>query len=135
MRNLNKRLLFQQWLDCFNPSIICLQETHSTSEHEIEQWFKDTSYSIASSLGSINSAGVAILFKNTIKCEQSWRDKAGCFIISDLNLRNCTIRIVNIYGPHNQKDRIQYFESLYQVLDPNTPTFFVETLTLYPVTL
>ena len=70
-------MTFQQWLDCFNPSIICLQGTHSTSEHEIKQWFKDTSFSIASSPGSIHSAGVLILFKNTIKCEQSWRDKFG----------------------------------------------------------
>ena len=125
-------MTFQQWLDCFNPSIICLQGTHSTSEHEIKQSFKDTSYSIASSPGSINSVGVAILFKNTIKCEQSWRNKAGRFIISDLNLGNYTIRIVNVYGPNKQKDGIHYFESLYQALDPNTPTFFCGDFNVVP---
>ena len=76
--------------------------------------------------------GVAILFKNTIKCEQSWRNKAGRFIISDLNLGNYTIRIVNIYGRNNQKDGIQYFETLYEALDPNTPTIFCGDFNVVP---
>ena len=35
----------------------------------------------------------------------------------ETNLGYHTIRIVNIYGPNNQKDGIQYFESLYQALE------------------
>ena len=38
LRNVRNRKTLFSWLNCAKPDIICLQETHSTSEDEFKAW-------------------------------------------------------------------------------------------------
>lgn len=44
LRNALNRETMVQWLNCFRPEIVCLQETHATSLDEFSGWFANTNY-------------------------------------------------------------------------------------------
>ena len=51
-----------QWLNCFRPEIVCLQETHATSIQEFSSWFAGTGYNCISSAGTTEVVVLACLF-------------------------------------------------------------------------
>ena len=129
-RSLQNRQTFMSWVNCFGPDIICLQETHSTSEREFTGWFSPNNvninntkykYKCISSPGTIRSSGVAILLKSNFQVVKQWRDDSGRLIVAELARDNFNFQVGCLYGPNNKDDGAQFFESLYQAIDPAIP--------------
>ena len=80
------------WLNCFEPDLICMQETHATSEKELDLWFSKNNlninnklnYQSNSSPSTTRSAGVALLYKPCFQVVKKVRDEAGRLIIAEL---------------------------------------------------
>ena len=130
LRSLQNRQTFMSWVNCFGPDIICLQETHSTSEREFTGWFSPNNvninntkykYKCISSPGTIRSSGVAILLKSNFQVVKQWRDDLGRLIVAELARDNFNFQVGCLYGPNNKDDGAQFFESLYQAIDPAIP--------------
>ena len=69
------------------------------------------------SFGSNRSKGVGIIVLNdNIKVEKFHLDTEGRLIYIDINYNNVQFRIVNIYAPNNDDDRIEFFDDLYPIL-------------------
>ena len=68
LRTLSHRQTLMEWLNCFGPDFVCLQETHSKTEEEFSSWFSKSNlniqnkfeYKCISSPGRARSCGVAI---------------------------------------------------------------------------
>ena len=129
LRSLENRLTLIAWLNCFQPSIVCLQETHSTSEKEFSDWFSgtnpsttNTNYKCISSPGTARSRGVAILYRpEALSVVSSWKDDSGRLVIAEFSRNNLNFQVASLYGPNNKKDGSLFFESFYQALDPDLP--------------
>lgn len=126
----NRQTLFE-WLNCFGPDIICLQETHSTSEAEFSDWVLDASlfgqnaltYKCVSVPGTAHSSGVAILFRSSITMAHSFKDTEGRLVIGNFCYHEYQFQLACLYGPNNHVAGKAFFESFYQALDPDLPTF------------
>ena len=106
-------------------SIICLQDTHFTSDIEpfIEtQW----GYNCVFNSYSSNSRGVAIFFNNDfeLKLHREKKDNERNLIALDLSIEEHRVTLVNIYGPNtdcpdffvNIRDCFLEFDNDYYVL-------------------
>ena len=99
-------------------SIILLQETHFYNVNNIllikSMFDSERCYF---SFGSNRSKGVGIIVLNdNIKVEKFHLDPEGRLIYIDINYNNVQFRIVNIYAPNNDDDRIEFFDDLYPIL-------------------
>ena len=116
LRSLQNRQTFMSWVNCFGPDIICLQETHSTSEKEFTGRFfpnnvniNNTKYKCISSPGTIRSSGVAILLKSNFQVVKQWRDDLGRLIVAELARDNFNFQVGCLYGPNSKDDGAQFF--------------------------
>ena len=124
----NRSLLFS-WLNCSHFHFICLQETHSISEAEFEAWVQDAidqgvlrrQYKCISSPGTARSSGVAILYHPESSMSHCSRDSGGRLVCAEFLWGDIAFQLANIYGPNSKRDGDLFFESLYSVLDPDTP--------------
>ena len=132
LRNVCNRQTLFSWLNCAKPDIICLQETHSTSEEEFRTWItKETNnnnnqqqYSVVSSPGSARRAGVAILFKPCFKIKDTRKDRHGRLIIASFGHDEVEspFQVLNVYGPNQKRPGEEFFASLPPFVDPTLPT-------------
>jgi exonuclease III len=134
LRAPNNRATLFSWLNYVQADIICLQETHSTSVAEFESWvlFETNAgnnlqqYSVISSPGSVRSAGVAVLYKPSLKLDATFRDDVGRLVIAHFSDPSCDsspFQMVNIYGPNRRQLGEDLFTSILQQIDPSLPTF------------
>ena len=132
LRSLSNRQTLISWVNCFGPDIICLQETHSTSEKEFADWFStfnnniDNSkykYKCISSPGTAHSSGVGILFKPSLSLINQQRDEVGRLIVAEFARDNFNFQVGCLYGPNNKESGAEFFQSLYQAIDSTLPTF------------
>lgn len=103
-----KRETFIQWLNCFRPDIVCVQETHATSILEFTNWFHNFPYQCLSSPGTNRSCGVGILIHRSFKIEQNWRDTDGRYICGELSKQNLSFRVHCLYGPNTCSERDKF---------------------------
>ena len=115
---------FKNWLQCFKPALVCLQETHSISTNEFETWFKDSPYQCISSPGTNRSCGVGILFKNSFTIEKTWHDTDGRYVCAELSKQNLNFRLHCLYGLNTQTAGTNFFGSLSTYIDPLIINFF-----------
>lgn len=115
---------FKQWLQCFKPELVCVQETHAISIVEFSSWFANTQYKCVSSPGSNRSCGVGILINNSFSIDQSWHDTDGRYTCVELSKQNFVFRLHCIYGPNTKNEGINFFGSLFRYIDPLIPNFF-----------
>jgi exonuclease III len=134
LRAPNNRATLFSWLNCVQADIICLQETHSTSVAEFESWvlFETNAgnnlqqYSVISSPGSVRSAGVAVLYKPSLKLDATFHDDVGRLVIAHFSDPSCDsspFQVVNIYGPNRRQLGEDFFTSILPQIDPSLPTF------------
>ena len=129
LRTLSHRQTLMEWLNCFGPDIVCLQETHAVSEDEFSTWFSVSNsqfknkykYKCISSPGRVRSCGVAILYKPFLKLKHSIRDTDGRLVIGTFNAYGSDFQLVCLYGPNNKIAGNAFFESFFQALDPDMP--------------
>ena len=95
-----KRCRVSDWVKKQDPSICCLQETHSrpkdTSSLKMKGW-----RTIYHSNGPQKKAGVAVLISDKLKFipKTVVRDEEGRYIILKGSLQQEDLRILNIYAP------------------------------------
>ena len=111
LRDKNKRRQLFLWLREKTPSIIYLQETHSTP-NDVLCWTNEWGAKALWSHGSSNSKGTAILFNskfafNIVKYEC---DTNGRSVVVDLNVNDKLFTLVNIYAPND--DSPQFFKEI-----------------------
>lgn len=84
---------------------------HSTRETEI-CWQSEWGYSAIFTNFSSSRAGVSILFKNNFHFQISkyFVDPEGRFIISDIEIQDKTLTLLNIYAPN--KDEPTFFQNV-----------------------
>ena len=90
------------WLKKKQLSIYFLQEVHSTKKSGI-YWHSEWGYSTIFTEFSSSKAGVGILFNNNFqfKIQKCLMDPGGRFIIADIETKERTLTLVNIYAPNN----------------------------------
>ena len=131
LRDQAKRACLFQWLNCFRPSIVCLQETHSRSHAEFVRWLRDLThagqnqagYKVVSSPGAVRSRGVAILYLPHAQVKLSRHDPDGRFVLALCLVAEFSFQLLNIYAPNARLDNIAFIESLYPYVDPVVPVF------------
>ncbi|VDI76277.1 exodeoxyribonuclease III [Mytilus galloprovincialis] len=107
-----KRNAVFYWCKKKNIDVICLQETHSSSDVETK-WKNEWKGESFWNHGSSNSKGVAILFSEKFKFEitETGRDSIGRTISVHVKTPgNNGIFIYNIYAPNLAGDRKSFFE-------------------------
>ena len=121
LRALTNRQTLMSWLNCFAPDIVCLQETHSTSEEEFSQWFSVSNldienknkYKCISSPGTVRSSGVAILYKPDFEVLSTSRDQAGRLVTIDFCHSGYSFQVVCVYAPNTKNPAQTFFESFF----------------------
>ena len=108
------------WLNCFQPDLVCLQETHSKTIAEFSTWFSHQSsssinkhhYHFISSPGTIRSRGVAILYLPKFRLLSHRCDSQGHLVVGKFSFEECIFQLVCLYGLNNKKDGAAFFESI-----------------------
>ena len=103
-----KRKTLANWLNSHHPSILFLQETHST-DGTIKTWENDFNCEIYSSHGTTKSQGVAILIPRNIphKVNHKIADVDGRYVILDITIYEETIILASVYFPTKDKEKMQ----------------------------
>lgn len=129
LREATHRNVLFSWLNCCKFSIVCLQETHSTSELEFNTWVEQETvnsnnlggYACVSSPGTARSSGVAILYRPQFKLGGCTRDESGRLVTCTFEWADYQFQVANVYGPNSKRAGGEFFESLYTVLDSDIP--------------
>lgn len=110
-RDKNKRRECFLWLQEKKPSIIFLQETHSTSS-DISLWTNEWGAKALWSHGSSNSRGTAILFNKNLNISilKCMCDPNGRYVIVDVKILDKVFTLINIYAPND--DCPQFFTQI-----------------------
>ena len=130
LRNSTQRSVLFSWLSCFSPSIVCLQETHATSQAEMEQWLdvendhdnNKPAYKVLSSPGSTRSRGVAVLYHPSLTVLSSSADSQGRLQVIHFSFLSIPFQLVNVYGPNQKNAGIEFFQSILPMLNVSLPT-------------
>lgn len=130
LRNSSKRKVLFSWLSCFSPTLVCLQETHSTSSAEFDHWVRTETdnqnnkprYLALSSPGSARSRGVAILYSPCLTICKSATDSDGRLQVVQFSHNSTVFQLVNLYGPNQRKSGTAFFSSIPPFLDMSLPS-------------
>ena len=124
MRDQSKRLGLVQWLRSLpvTVDVVCLQETHCTSDSECSSWLSSSGFSCAVSPGSVKSCGCIVLYRPILSLVNSWCDPEGRFLQCEFSLRAKTFRVVCLYAPNRNPARDQFFDDVSSRVDPTVPT-------------
>ena len=124
LRDNKTRYDYFNWLKSRPIGIDFLQETHCHLRKEAIKWGREWSSQQEDSywsLGTNRSKGVAILFHPRLReigisISHVLLDSNGRYIKLILKIRNCTFRVLNVYAPNNERDRVNFFLSLHDIL-------------------
>ena len=127
LRTADDRATLFQWGNCAKTYFMWLHETHSISEEEFLSWLdyaissgsNKFGYKWISSPGTILSCEVAILYNPGYDVVSFSRDQDGRLLCVEFSKDGNLIQLVNIYAPSYAKPASAFFESLYQLLDPD----------------
>ena len=119
-----KRLSFMNWLNGqqLGQYIVCLQETHLSDDSGLKQMLRGSNMSFSASHSTNHSAGVAIIFPNSFKIEQT-HCVEGRFLMLKLSSSFETFNVCSVYAPNHNNLKHPFFEDLEELVDPAVPTF------------
>ena len=119
LKDKKKRLAVFAWLHSLNLDIIFLQETHCHLRKEEKIWTREWGSQCFWSRGTNNSRGVAILFnKYKYVTENVSIDSNGRYIHCDLIVGENRYKMINIYAPNDEYERVQFINRLNSWIDP-----------------
>ena len=112
------------WLKSRPIGIDLLQETHCHLRKEAAKWGREWSSNPKDSywsLGTNRSKGVTILFHPKLReagidISHVKTDSNGRYIKLILKIGNCIFRVLNIYAPNKERDRVNFFINLHDIL-------------------
>ena len=125
LRDSVKRENIFKWLKSKNPDIVFLQETHCHLKKDVNQWSKEWSGSKSYnywSLGTSRSKGAAILLSKNL-CERNITvtnvviDPNGRSVKLILHINDRKYRLINIYAPNHEAERVNFFINLQYLID------------------
>ena len=124
LRDKSKRIDVLTYFNNFNPSILCLLDTHLIKSDENDLSVLSGADCFISG-SKTNSRGVAILIKNNFKYKihDIQCDLDGNLLIVDLNIASISVRLVNIYGPN--LDTPDFFQNLSEIIEQNKQDYLV----------
>lgn len=109
-----------QFLKSQSTDVICLQETHLTAKQEYAFCLYAQGYTLLFSHGTSRSAGVLIgICRNKGISILNHKAISPHLMLTDLNIGDDLIRIINIYAPIDHKERQQLFCDLDQLVIPD----------------
>ena len=122
--NIRKRTDVFSWIKEKKASVVCLQETHTTKDDEVN-WVDEWGGTCYFSHHSNRSAGVCIMFSQGLDfiLHKSIIHEEGRYIILDVTLYKQRLTLVNIYG-HNT-DEAYFFQDIHQKIGTMFNTSFV----------
>lgn len=123
-RNRGEQALIDIMLSKFN--VIYIQETHVHNETQISRLSKIWRGPSYWDLGRFKSCGVAILIKENFpfKVTQIQKSNIGRYIIIDGILGDNKIRLINVYFPNTDKQRIDLINKL-KTITPTTSALII----------
>ena len=116
LSNFKKRRAIFAWCRKQNANIIFLQETHSTGNNE-KQWKAEWGAPLELAHESSGSRGVAILFRKGFDCKiiKKVIDPNGRYISIEVQINDKKYFLVNVYGPNNDNQAVQFYDHLIDV--------------------
>ncbi len=124
MREDVKRKAVITYLREHNFDIIFLQETHCHLNSERKKWSLEWDGKSLWSLGTNKSRGVAVLFNRKIDFDvrNEIIDYNGRYIVFDLHFESKKYKMINIYAPNNEYERVRFVNNMTKWLDPELET-------------
>ena len=124
LRDQAKRAGFFHWLRSFEvvPNIVCLQETHVSSDAECLSWFRASGFSSVSCSGTVYSCGCVMLFRHPMSFIRKWVDSDGRFLLCEFSYLDKTFRVCCLYAPNRNPARNSFLKSLPALIDRSVPT-------------
>lgn len=124
LNDATKRKSVFTWLRSQNYDIVMLQETHCHLKRDEYRWSREWDGQSLWSRGTNRSRGVAVLFNR--RCRYDVRnvkiDGNGRYIYFDLHIEDSTYKMVNIYAPNDNYERVKFIANINNWLDPNIDT-------------
>ena len=111
-----------EWLSHLSPSVVCRQETHAVSSADLQWWFSRFGFLCAGSFGSVQSCGVAVLYRPVFEYKSVVCEFDGRFVLVKLAFRGAVFRVASIYAPNRNPDRDDFFVRCVNAVDPSVPT-------------
>ena len=93
IRDADKRAAFMQWLNCYKPDLVCLQETHVLSCAEGLDWFAQLGLRAVSSPGTTRSCGTILLYRPMFDLLNTWTDSNSRFAMAKFKRNEVTFRV------------------------------------------
>lgn len=112
----DKRRDMFRYLKNADSPIVLIQETHCTLDQQ-HLWRAEWDGECYFSNGTSASRGVATMFKKNsrIKIRDVMTDSVGRWLITDLDIEEEIITLVNVYGPN--EDRAEFYLELFEILE------------------
>ncbi len=108
-----KRQTVFYWLRKQDADIIALQETHLGRTNDEWKWSREWDGQSYWTVAAGNSKGVALLFnrKQKFEIKNVVKEQTGRLISLSVKIADKMIRLVCIYSPNNDNERVKYFKS------------------------
>ena len=121
LRNQNKRLRLNEWLNQQNASIFLIQETHFTTNIENSVRTDFEHFHKYHSFGTNNSRGCSILIKDNLNFNliDNKIDQEGRYNFINIEINKTIYSIFNIYAPNDAYNRSQFFEKCNNIIKDN----------------
>jgi exonuclease III len=122
LRDSVKRTTLFHWIAALTPSphIVALQETHSTSQEELEGWLAHTEYTGAGSHLSSRAGGVILLCRPSVTILSIVCNIAGRFLSCQVRHETKDLVVSCVYAPSHNPERNDFFEAVLALIDPTT---------------
>ena len=102
--------------------MVCLQETHCSSDNECQVWFRSSDFCSSVSSGTARSRGCIILFRPSLSLVNLWRDTDGRYLLWEFTLQEKSFRVCCLYAPNRNPELDQFFDGISPKIDPAIPT-------------
>ena len=120
-----KRHTVFNWLRSQKCDIIFLQGTHCHLKKDEYRWSREWDGQSIWSRGTNKSRGVAVLFsrKYNFDIVDKTVDSNGRYIIFTLKIGENVYKLINIYAPNDDFERVKFFQNINSWIDDKLETF------------
>jgi len=120
LRDHVKRAAFICWLDSLGMDFICIQETHCTSQQELDSWVSLSPFCAFGAFYTSRSAGVAILIRKAsgLSVTRRMATNDGRFLALQIQAGTSHFTVCTLHAPNHNPQKATFLEDLTQHLDP-----------------
>ena len=72
--------------------------------------------------GSNRSCGCIVLFRPSLSLVTFWSDSGGRLLQCEFLLRGVRFRVISLYAPNRNPQKIDFLDSIHTYVDPSVPT-------------